>query len=175
MRNRVLALALALAAVGCTATDDPVVETNTEQGLTLTSSAFEPGGVMPAKYTCDGQDVSPPLEWTGNDAVTAGPYAVVLEDEDADGFLHWFVYGIGSRALLEGNVRAPEGRNDFGDVGYGGPCPPEGDGAHHYVFHVYQLRPVPSPIEPGQRPSEILGPNHENVVAMGTLTVTYER
>jgi Raf kinase inhibitor-like YbhB/YbcL family protein len=108
----------------------------------LTSPAFANADRIPDRFTCEGDDVSPLLEWTGvpENAVSL---ALVIEDPDAAvrAFTHWTAWGIepGSGRLEEGE-RAPfEGRNDFGDTGYRGPCPPVGRGPHRYFFRLYAL------------------------------------
>lgn len=116
--------------------------------MELRTSAFHPGGEFPAKFTCDGSDVSPPLSWTTPPDGTQS-FALVMEDPDAPGgtWVHWILYDLpsGERALPE--QVSPErtlpsgtrqGRNDFRKIGYGGPCPPPG-AAHRYYFRLYAL------------------------------------
>jgi Raf kinase inhibitor-like YbhB/YbcL family protein len=112
--------------------------------LLLWSPAFPPGGAIPAQYTCAGADLSPPLAWSGVPAGTQS-LVLVLADPDAPGgvFYHWAVYDIPTAAqgLAAGHgpgqaaAGPPEARNDFGQSGYGGPCPPPG-GVHHYRFRL---------------------------------------
>jgi len=119
--------------------------------LTLRSPVFSNGGAIPAKYTCDGQDTAPPLEWSGVPA-KAESLALIVDDPDAPDpaapkmrFVHWVLYNIPAdvRALPEGASPdglpegACEGKNDFKKSGYGGPCPPIG--RHRYVFTLYAL------------------------------------
>ena len=105
--------------------------------LAVTSAAFEASEPIPVEHTCDGEDVPPPLTWSPVPEDTR-EIVVFVSDADADGFAHWAVAGIdpGATAVPEGAV---EGRNDFDEVGYSGPCPPEGDEPHEYVFNVYAL------------------------------------
>src|SRR5262245_20062517 len=102
----------------------------------LKSSAFPQGGDIPKQHTCDGPDVSPPLQWTSAPDGTKA-FALVCEDPDAPSglWVHWVLWGIAptASALPEGVNRAPtlpdgsrQGRNDFGKVGHNGPCPPRG-------------------------------------------------
>jgi Raf kinase inhibitor-like YbhB/YbcL family protein len=106
------------------------------------SSAFRASGAIPARFTCAGADESPPLAWTG---VPVGTKRLVLivDDPDAGHFTHWIAFSIApaSASLAEGVGTATsslvQGTNDFGRVGYGGPCPPSG--THHYVFTLYAL------------------------------------
>ena len=114
--------------------------------FTLTSTAFEDGAEIPRRHTCDGEDVSPELSWSGAPEGTAA-FALVMHDPDAPrgDFVHWVVVdftGSATGALPEGVGSSPDaprqGVNDFGRVGYGGPCPPSGP-PHRYVFELYAL------------------------------------
>ncbi len=111
--------------------------------FTLTSSASSDGAAIPGRYSCDGRDVSPPLAWSG---VPAGTKALLLSvtDPDARGFVHWVAWDLAPDlgSLAEGASGAwpdgaLEGRNDFGRIGWGGPCPPSG--THRYVFTLTAL------------------------------------
>jgi Raf kinase inhibitor-like YbhB/YbcL family protein len=112
----------------------------------LTTSAFAPGQPIPARHTCTGENLSPPLRWTRPPEGTAS-LALVVDDPDAPGrtWLHWVAWGIPPTAteLSEGvTAESPgltQGTNDFGERGYGGPCPPPGHGAHRYFFRLYAL------------------------------------
>ncbi len=116
--------------------------------LRLTSEAFASGKTIPTQYTCEGADVSPPLTWDGApDDVQS--FVLICDDPDAPNgvWSHWVLYNIppGKEGLAEDVPREAElpwggvhGRNDFGDLGYGGPCPPPGP-AHHYYFRLYAL------------------------------------
>jgi Raf kinase inhibitor-like YbhB/YbcL family protein len=116
--------------------------------MILTSTSFQDGSPIPAKFTCSGAGVSPQLAWSAPPAGTVR-FALIVTDPDAPGgtFVHWVLYGLPAetRALPEGLPPQGEladgsrqGRNDFGDLGYGGPCPPRG-GPHHYIFTLYAL------------------------------------
>ncbi len=112
--------------------------------ISISSPAFEHGGAIPAKYSAEGDNVSPELVF---DNVPDGTrqLAVICHDPDApltDGFTHWVLYGIpaDTKSIPEGGGDAfTEGPNDFGNQGYGGPAPPPGHNTHHYFFHVYAL------------------------------------
>jgi Raf kinase inhibitor-like YbhB/YbcL family protein len=114
--------------------------------FTLTSSAFTGGGTIPKRYTCDGEDVSPPLSWSGvagGAGEAPAAYALIVDDPDANEFVHWVAVDIpgASTQLPEGargSAAGIQGRNDFGRTGYGGPCPPRGR-AHRYVFQLLAL------------------------------------
>lgn len=113
------------------------------QDLDIQSDAFEPHGAIPERHTSDGEDVAPPLSWSGvPDGAQA--FAVVCHDPDAplvDGFTHWVAYNIAGDAegLPEGGEDVTNGVNSFGNEGYNGPAPPPGHGPHHYYFWVYAL------------------------------------
>ena len=111
--------------------------------LELTSPAFEAGADIPRKFSCDGEDVSPPLEWTDAPDDTAA-MALIVDDPDARGFVHWVMFdmtGSQSGGLTEGVSASPDappqGINGFRKVGWGGPCPPSG--THRYRFTLYAL------------------------------------
>jgi Raf kinase inhibitor-like YbhB/YbcL family protein len=114
-----------------------------DQPFNLTSPAFENGEKIPVLFTCDGDDVSPRLDWTSPPEGTRS-FALVLEDPDAPSatFTHWILFNLPaeSRNLAEGEQNAGiGGRNDFEEDGYGGPCPPMGSGDHHYSFRLFAL------------------------------------
>jgi Raf kinase inhibitor-like YbhB/YbcL family protein len=122
--------------------------------LQLRSPAFEDEGRMPVRFTLDGGNVSPPLDWSGVPEETV-ELVLLCEDLDGDGtpLLHWLVTGIdpASTGVAEGGV-PPGGRewpNGFDKVGWGGPHPPSGDEPHRYCFRLYALR------EPSSLPDEL--------------------
>jgi Raf kinase inhibitor-like YbhB/YbcL family protein len=128
-----------------------VSPTSAEQALHLTTTAFADGAAIPEQHTCNGIDVPPDLTWTGVPAGTV-ELALVMDDPDADDFVHWIVTGIDPAAagLLAGQLPegAVEAKNDFGDNGWAGPCPPDGSGVHHYRFQLYALS-EPLGLDPG--------------------------
>jgi Raf kinase inhibitor-like YbhB/YbcL family protein len=110
----------------------------------LSSSAFMDGGWIPELHSCRGADVSPSLEWSGSPG-DARSFALILEDPDAPAgvWCHWLLYDIpsGVHALAQGYKAGSlgvSGVNDFGKLGYGGPCPPPG-GPHRYFFKLHAL------------------------------------
>ncbi len=118
------------------------------KNFVLSSDSFEPGGYFSKKYTCDGDDISPELSWDGAPDGTEA-YALIVDDIDAPSraFTHWVVYNIPAEVIgLEEGISAFEivktgasqGKNDFGQIGYGGPCPSRGK-PHHYHFRIYAL------------------------------------
>ena len=111
----------------------------------LFSSAFLEGGWIPELYSCQGADISPSLEWTAAPTETRS-FALIVEDPDAPAgvWTHWLLYDIGpkiqalSQAFRPGTLGV-SGKNDFGNSGYGGPCPPKGHGPHRYFFRLSAL------------------------------------
>jgi Raf kinase inhibitor-like YbhB/YbcL family protein len=109
--------------------------------FTLTSSAFRNGDDIPEAFTCDGDDLAPPLAWSGAPPATRS-FALVMDDPDAPRgtFTHWVLYDI--PATTTGLTTDAEGKtlpNGFGRSGYGGPCPPRGHGPHRYFFALHAL------------------------------------
>jgi len=110
--------------------------------ISLTSTAFVPGGSIPLEHTCDGAGVSPPLAW-GSVPEGTVELALTVTDPDANGFVHWVLAGLEPtvQALAINGVpdTAVQAKNDTGSTGWTGPCPPPGGGPHHYVFTLYAL------------------------------------
>ncbi|MGH2729607.1 MAG: YbhB/YbcL family Raf kinase inhibitor-like protein [Actinomycetota bacterium] len=180
MKAAALLITVAFALVSCSDDSEPTPDIDAPASIDLSSSAFDEGETIPTKYTCDGDDVSPPLQWTTRPA--SDFYVVTLTDPDAPGgtFTHWIVHGIRptESSLQEDSVPsdALEGENDSDDVDYGGPCPPEGDDPHRYVFTVYAIEGQPGPrLVQGASLDEVLDAIECCVAAKGTLTATYGR
>jgi Raf kinase inhibitor-like YbhB/YbcL family protein len=112
----------------------------TQEGFRLTSPMFAQTGLIPHRYTCNGANVAPPLEWADVPAGTV-EMAVVVRDLDAAGFIHWVIANIdpSMSGIVEGElpVSAVQAGNDLGTNGWSGPCPPSG--THRYEFHLYAL------------------------------------
>lgn len=151
--------------------------------IRLSSSGFTPGGEIPRRYTCDGDDLSPPLSWEGVPAAAAS-LALIADDPDAPAgtWVHWVLYGLdpATAGLPEGVPPdetvlggARQGRNDFRRIGYGGPCPPP-NGAHRYFFKLYALRERLE-LEAGATKAELVAAMEGKVLAEGQLTGTYRR
>ena len=123
-----------------TPTPGPTPKPTPTPPLALASSAFSNGGGIPARYTCGGADMSPPLAWSHVPHGTVA-FALVVVDTDASGYVHWVVSDIPGdlSALTAGQRAGVAGRNSNGGAGYYGPCPPPGSGVHHYVFTLYAL------------------------------------
>lgn len=147
--------------------------------FTLSSSAFADGGAVPRQYTCDGPDISPPLAWEGAPA-EASAFALIVDDPDAHGFVHWVVVDLpgGSEGSLaegaSGRLAAPvvEGRNDFGRRGYAGPCPPSG--THRYRFTLLALS-APLGLPAGTTAAAVAKAAEGRTLATVTLDATYRR
>jgi Raf kinase inhibitor-like YbhB/YbcL family protein len=146
--------------------------------LTFSSPAFADGTAIPTKFTCDGEGISPEVDWSGAPAATKA-LALTVIDPDARGFVHWLVYDIpaasaGSLAenLGTGAGAPPQGANGSGKAGYTGPCPPSG--THHYVFTLYALdRTLGLTGTPSH--AEIEAAIKDHVLATTVLTGTYKR
>jgi Raf kinase inhibitor-like YbhB/YbcL family protein len=150
--------------------------------MRLTSSAFREGDLIPAKYTCDGQNASPPLKWE-DVPEQAKSLALIMDDPDAPSglFVHWLLFNIPTdeNGLTEGIGTqdgrvggAVQGRNGFGKVAYGGPCPPSG--SHRYFFHLYALDADVS-VPPGGTRKELDSAMKAHILAETQLMGHYER
>ena len=182
MRRHALLAALVL---GLTASPACTGEKGTA-AMQLTSPAFAPNGSIPARFTCDGDDISPPLAWSGAPQGTKS-FALIVDDPDAPDpaapkmtWVHWVLYDIpaGTTALAEGAAKGGlppgtrQGLNDWKRTGYGGPCPPKG--RHRYFHKLYALdttlgdlgRPTKAALEKAMQ---------GQVLAQGELVGTYQR
>jgi Raf kinase inhibitor-like YbhB/YbcL family protein len=149
--------------------------------LALISSAFANGGSIPPQYTCDGANRSPLLRWSG---VPAGTRSFVLTVHDPDApngdFTHWVLFDIpaSAREIHEGAAVAAAGMpgtNDFGKLGYGGPCPPPGRGRHRYLFTLYALNRPHLGLHRGARRAAVEAALHGHVLGQAQLMGVYER
>jgi Raf kinase inhibitor-like YbhB/YbcL family protein len=154
--------------------------------FTLQSSAFQPGGAIPRRYTCDGDDVSPPLRWSGAPEKTRS-FVLIVDDPDAPDpaapkrvYVHWVLYDVppsvtsidedGEAAAVKAG--AWQGQNDWGRTGYGGPCPPIG--RHRYFFKLYALDAALGQLgTPAKRDVERAMQGH--VLATAELMGTHQR
>jgi Raf kinase inhibitor-like YbhB/YbcL family protein len=150
--------------------------------MIITSPAFKEGGMIPAKYTCDAQDISPPLEWN---KVPAGTKSLALICDDPDAvvgtWVHWVVYNIPPDASkLDENIKGErefsngmiQGSNDWPRIGYGGPCPPSG--THRYFFKLYALDALLD-LKPGATKAQVLKAMKGHVLAEAQLMGRYKR
>ncbi len=146
--------------------------------LKITSPVFSEGQPIPKLFTCDGANASPPLEWSGVPA-GAKALALIVDDPDAPSglFTHWIVINLPpeTKSLPEGAKALPagseQGTNDFGKVGYGGPCPPKG--RHRYFFHLYALDARDPEAKPSRLKVDVFLRKH--TLAQGSLMGTYQR
>jgi hypothetical protein len=151
--------------------------------LEIKSDAFEEGSFIPKKYTCDGANVSPPLSWSSVPAGTKS-LALVCDDPDAPAgtWVHWVIFGLSPETVtLPEDIpkkmsvlgRAKQGINDFGKLGYGGPCPPRGN-AHRYFFKIYALDTQPD-LNAGVTKQELLKAMEGHIIGKGQLIGRYQR
>jgi Raf kinase inhibitor-like YbhB/YbcL family protein len=145
--------------------------------LAVTSESFQHGDPVPERHALEGENLSPPLSWSGLPDGTQS-IAVICEDPDAPSgtFVHWMGWGMGPQAggLGEGESAPHEGQNGFGNTGYGGPSPPPGHGRHRYYFRVYALDAEPS-LDEGASKQQLEAAIDGHVLATGELMGTYER
>ncbi len=155
--------------------------TPTKSPFIVKSSAFANGTSIPVRHTCDGDDVSPPLSWSGVPAGTQS-LALIMDDPDAPGgtFTHWVIYnispaesglaeGLPGVQVLPGGMH--QGKNSFGTTGYSGPCPPAGL-AHHYIYHLYALNRSPNLPATADR-AALEADMRGCIIAEGVLVGTY--
>lgn len=179
-------LLLIFSAGGCgvsgNAADRGEETTNLKQAtvakLNLTSTAFADKQPIPAQFTCDGRGYSPPLAWAEPPARTKS-FALIVDDPDAPGglFRHWGAFDIpaSARSIAEGQSIGRQAVNGFGKSGYGGPCPPQGQGPHRYQFKLYALDVEKLGLNEGAKVEQVESEAQKHAVARGQLVGTYER
>jgi len=144
--------------------------------MKITSSAFQPGGNITSKFTCDGANTSPPLQISDIPS-EAKSLVLIVDDPDAPSglFTHWAVWNISPQtsAIAEGSTpKGAQGTNDFGKSGYGGPCPPSG--THRYYFKIFALdRELDLPFS--AKRSQLDAAMKGHVIAQGELMARYSR
>lgn len=150
--------------------------------MKIFSKAFKNGEKIPKKYTCDGQDISPPIKWEDIPENTK-TLVLICEDPDAPGktWVHWVLFnippeieelpeGVENKEKLENG--AIHGVNDWGRLGYGGPCPPSG--THRYYFRLYALD-TELKLEPGDKKEEVVEAMKDHIIDQAELMGTYSR
>ncbi|MCX7909081.1 MAG: YbhB/YbcL family Raf kinase inhibitor-like protein [Ignavibacteria bacterium] len=153
-----------------------------EMDIKIFSSAFEHEGFIPTKYTCDGENISPALSWKN---IPSGTKSIAIINDDPDApmgtWVHWVIYNISATATgLPENIKPMEklsdgtlqGRNSWGKIGYGGPCPPSG--VHRYFFKIYALDVVLD-LKPGASKEELLKAMKGHILAEGQFYGKYSR
>ncbi|QQG35755.1 MAG: YbhB/YbcL family Raf kinase inhibitor-like protein [Micavibrio aeruginosavorus] len=152
--------------------------------MKLESADFSQGGDIPRQYTCSGRDISPQVTWS-DVPVDTKSFALIVDDPDAPSgtWVHWVAYNIpGNKRGLPENVDAilqmqdgtRQGRNDFLEIGYGGPCPPQGHGSHRYFFKLYALDSKLD-LLPGASKSELERAMEGHILAQAETMGRYER
>lgn len=151
--------------------------------LLLMSPGLPPGGEIQKQYTCDGSDISPPLAWSNVPQGTQS-FALAVEDPDAPGgtFRHWAAYNIpatttGLPAGFHAGAPAPfpQAKNDFGKLGYSGPCPPPGGGRHRYVFTLIALSAPTLAVSPSPDAEAVISAALPYMVGRADLVGGYQR
>ena len=160
---------------------------STENQFKLESRMFTQGQLIPRRYTGDGKDLSPPLNWSGVPKGTR-QFVLIVDDPDAPSpkpWVHWVIYGLEAKTvrLKEGVPRqkilvvphgAMQGLNSWQTIGYRGPKPPAGHGLHHYHFTLYALDKK-CQFKPGLTKPQVLQKIRRNILAKSTLIGTYKR
>jgi Raf kinase inhibitor-like YbhB/YbcL family protein len=150
--------------------------------MTIVSPAFTAGGMIPAEFSCDGPNVSPPLV-LGNVPAEAKSLAIIVDDPDAPAgtWVHWVAYNIPAATKeLARNIPPQkelpngmrQGKNDFHRIGYGGPCPP--GGTHRYFFKLYALDVLPN-LAAGASAAQLLEAMKGHILAQAELVAKYRR
>jgi Raf kinase inhibitor-like YbhB/YbcL family protein len=183
--NAPMSVLFAAAMFGCVVTAGGADKPQPLQAMNLpiASTAFSEGQPIPQKYTCQGEDLSPPLKWTNAPANTKS-FALITDDPDAPMgiWVHWVLYDLSptTTALAEDVAKtqyiagnAKQGINDFHRLGYGGPCPPPGK-PHRYFFKLYALDRVLD-LKPGATKKDVEAAMKGHVLAEGQLMGTYQR
>jgi Raf kinase inhibitor-like YbhB/YbcL family protein len=156
-------------------------EAGNKSHIILKSNSFTEGGMIPQKFTCQGIDISPQLSWENIPAETKS-IAIICDDPDAPGgiFVHWVIFNIPSKlkGLAESlpkerilSTGAKQGENDFGRIGYGGPCPPA---LHRYFFKIYALN-AELKLEPGIEKNDLIRAMEGHILAQGQLMGKYQK
>jgi len=170
--TRTAATLLAMVLAACSPAGPAASQGAEVTTMELTSSSFADGETIPARHTCDGDDLSPHLAWTDAPDGTAA-FVIIVDDPDAGGFVHWLLTDIpgDARELPEGEGDAigRPGPNDFGRRGWGGPCPPA---EHRYTFMLYALG---EPIENVKDADAARRQAEDMALARATLTGRYAR
>ncbi|HMG69077.1 MAG TPA: YbhB/YbcL family Raf kinase inhibitor-like protein [Chitinophagaceae bacterium] len=141
--------------------------------IKVRSSVFSHGGHIPMKYTCEGENVNPPLEFDGLPENTRS-LALIVEDPDAPKgvYDHWLLWNISPQSISENSSPGTSGRNSFGNTGYGGPCPPSG--SHRYFFKVYALD-IELDLKTGADKKLLLEAMKDHLLGSGEIMAHYQK
>ena len=155
--------------------------TQIAMAMKLTSTSFIDGGELHTKYTCEGESISPPVEWTD---VPAGTKSFVLIYDDPDAvsgtWVHWILYNLpATTTYIQENVKIlPKGTqvglNSWPRLGYGAPCPPSGTGTHRYIFHLYALNTVLN-LPDKATAKQVTSAMKDHIIEKVTLTGLYKK
>lgn len=153
--------------------------------LRLWSPDFSDGDNIPKKFSCDGDDISPEIDWEAEPKGTRS-YALIVEDPDAPRgtFTHWVVYdipkdfhkierGAGNRPEIKDSIK--QGSTDFGHLGYGGPCPPKGHGRHRYFFKLLALDVPTLGLQEGASKNDVKGAMKGHVISESEIVGVFKR
>jgi len=175
---------LVIGCAGCQPAEEAVPSESQQNSLTITSTAFVDGGNIPVKYTCNGQNISPELNWSGGPAGTAS-FALIMDDPDAV-YTHWVVYNLPpdlrglpeslpkDEELAAGGLQGKIGSGGIGyPTGYFGPCPPQ-NSLHHYRFTLYALDTLLD-LAAGASKDELMQVIQGHILAQGQLVGVYQR
>jgi Raf kinase inhibitor-like YbhB/YbcL family protein len=171
----ILVLVMVLVTVGCSGDQGNEVDTDAEATLTVFSPAFAEGDEVPKRFTCDGEELSPPLKWSGEQREA---WALVVDDPDAPGgtYVHWVVVDIPTQTTSVRTAEVPAGGvqvvNSSDEASYAGPCPPSGE--HRYRFTVYALD-APTGLTKSASLDDALDAIGEHAASSGTMTAFYSR
>ncbi len=165
------------------AVQEPTKTNQQAAKIELSSAAFANGQSIPKKYTCDGEDVSPPLKWTNAPKETKS-FALISDDPDAPAgtWVHWVIFNIPADVSeLKENLpktesvlgKAKQGINDFEKIGYGGPCPPSGS-PHRYFFKLYALDTELN-LSGNVKKEDLVKAMQGHILAEGQIIGTYQR
>ena len=174
MRKLILGLFTGLLLAAC---QSPAIDTSQATQFNLRSPAFQDGGSIPRKFTCQGENVSPELNWSEAPANTQS-YALIMDDPDAPGgtFTHWVLFDIPADTvrLTEGATAiGVDGKNNVDRTGYFGPCPPSG--IHRYYFRLYALDVPSLNLKAGASRSEVEAAIKNHVSGVAETMGRYEK
>jgi Raf kinase inhibitor-like YbhB/YbcL family protein len=174
----IVGMGMLLILAGCKGQESvPALEGANDMSIQITSSAYNDGGNIPRLYTCDDQNVSPPLAWTGVPTNTVS-LALIMDDPDAPSgtWVHWVLFNLPPNLTSVEQGKSGGGKdgvNDFGKLGYGGPCPPRGSN-HRYLIKLYALDSILD-LKAGATKAQVESAMKGHILAQGQLMGRYGR